>query len=109
MNERYIIGIDIGTTGTKAILFGEDGTPVAHAYRGYTLSTPAVGRSEHNAEGYVSAVAEIGIASCRFKYSLKLIKCFFFKLHAVLFSDQISNFAKLLTCIIGKRNVKSNS
>ena len=58
MNERYIIGIDIGTTGTKAILFGEDGTPVSHAYRGYTLSTPAVGRSEHNAEGYVSAVAE---------------------------------------------------
>ena len=58
MNERYIIGIDIGTTGTKAILFGEDGTPVAHAYRGYTLSTPAVGRSEHDAEGYVSAVAE---------------------------------------------------
>lgn len=58
MNERYIIGIDIGTTGTKAILFGEDGTPVSHAYRGYTLSTPAVGRSEHNAEGYVTAVAE---------------------------------------------------
>ena len=58
MNERYLIGIDIGTTGTKAILFREDGTPVSHAYRGYTLSTPAVGRSEHNAEGYVTAVAE---------------------------------------------------
>ena len=58
MSERYIIGIDIGTTGTKAILFREDGTPIAHAYRGYTLSTPAVGRSEHDAESYVNAVAE---------------------------------------------------
>ena len=58
MNERYMIGMDIGTTGTKAILFGEDGSPIAHAYRGYTLSTPAVGRSEHDAEGYLSAVIE---------------------------------------------------
>ena len=58
MSERYIIGIDIGTTGTKAILFDDVGTPIAHAYRGYTLSTPAVGRSEHDAEGYVTAVAE---------------------------------------------------
>ena len=58
MSERYLIGIDIGTTGTKAILFEEGGKPVAHAYRGYTLSTPAVGRSEHDAEGYVTAVKE---------------------------------------------------
>ena len=58
MSKRYVIGIDIGTTGTKAILFEENGTPLSHAYRGYTLSTPAVGLSEHDAEGYVSAVAE---------------------------------------------------
>lgn len=65
MKERYIIGMDIGTTGTKAILFREDGTPVAHAYRGYTLSTPAVGRSEHDAEGYLCAVTETVKEVCK--------------------------------------------
>ena len=56
--KKYLLGTDVGTTGTKTILFSEDGTPVAHAYRGYTLSTPKVGYSEHDAEDYLSAVAE---------------------------------------------------
>ena len=55
---KYLLGTDIGTTGTKTILFDENGTPIAHAYRGYTLSTPKVGYSEHDAEDYLRAVSE---------------------------------------------------
>lgn len=58
MKDAYILGADIGTTGTKTILFRADGTPIAHAYRGYTLKTPKVGYSEHDAEEYLSALAE---------------------------------------------------
>ncbi len=56
--KKYLLGTDVGTTGTKTILFSEDGAPIAHAYRGYTLSTPKVGYSEHDAEDYLSAVAQ---------------------------------------------------
>lgn len=58
MDQKYIIGADIGTTGTKTILFREDGTPIAHAYRGYTLKNPKVGYSEHDAEEYLRALAD---------------------------------------------------
>ena len=28
----YILGVDIGTSGTKTVLFSEDGTPVSFRY-----------------------------------------------------------------------------
>ena len=31
----YILGVDIGTSGTKTVLFSEDGTPVASALYDY--------------------------------------------------------------------------
>ncbi len=58
MTKQYTIGIDVGTTGTKALLFTEDGTPLAHAYRGYPLSTPKVGYSEQDAKAWWTAVVE---------------------------------------------------
>ena len=56
--ERYLLGIDVGTTGTKTLLFSETGRLCAHAYRAYPLLTPEVGRSEQNAEDWWRAVAE---------------------------------------------------
>lgn len=53
---RHLIGIDIGTTGTKSMLIREDGQVIAHAYQGYPLSSPSVGRSEQNAEAWWEAV-----------------------------------------------------
>ena len=35
-----IMGIDIGTTGTKAIAFSEDGKVLAQAYNEYDLVFP---------------------------------------------------------------------
>ena len=43
---KYLLGIDVGTTGTKTLLFREDGELLGSAYRGYPLSTPQVGWSE---------------------------------------------------------------
>lgn len=55
---RYLIGIDVGTTGTKALLFSQDGQVLGHAYRGYPLHTPQVGYSEQEAEDWWQAVCE---------------------------------------------------
>ncbi|MBO5908053.1 MAG: hypothetical protein J6Q85_07905 [Clostridia bacterium] len=58
MGKKHTIGIDVGTTGTKALLFTEDGEVIAHAYRSYPLSNPCVGYSEQNAEDWWRAIVE---------------------------------------------------
>ncbi|MDP3178296.1 MAG: FGGY family carbohydrate kinase, partial [Spirochaetaceae bacterium] len=40
MRSEFIAGIDIGTSGAKAIVFGLDGAPVASAYNEYGSSYP---------------------------------------------------------------------
>ena len=55
---KYLLGIDVGTTGTKTLLFREDGLLLGSAYRGYPLSTPQVGWSEQNAEDWWQAIIE---------------------------------------------------
>lgn len=55
---RYLFGIDVGTTGTKSLLFSEQGQLVAQAYKGYGLITPQVGRSEQLASDWWSATVE---------------------------------------------------
>ena len=44
----YVLGVDIGTSGTKTVLFGEDGTPVASATYEYPLYTPRNGYAEQD-------------------------------------------------------------
>lgn len=56
--EKYLLGVDVGTTGTKAMLFSEHGNVISHAYKGYSLSTPNVGFSEQNADDWYDAVKE---------------------------------------------------
>ena len=52
----YVVGIDVGTTGTKTMLFSADGTTSAHTYVGYKLENPALGYSEQNSEDWWKAV-----------------------------------------------------
>lgn len=59
MAKSYLLGIDVGTTGAKALLFADDGEIVASAYRGYPLITPGVGMSEQKATDWTDAVVEI--------------------------------------------------
>lgn len=56
--ERYLLGIDVGTTGTKCLLFSEKGSLLGHAYRGYATATPKVGCSEQHAEDWWQAVVQ---------------------------------------------------
>ncbi len=46
------VGLDIGTTGVKALAVGPDGEVVARAERGYPLSTPRAGWSEQDPEDW---------------------------------------------------------
>ena len=55
---KYLLGIDVGTTGTKSLLFSVDGELLGHAYRPYPLHTPQVGWSEQNASDWWNAVVE---------------------------------------------------
>lgn len=55
---QYLLGIDVGTTGTKTLLFSADGQCLGHAYRPYPLYTPQVGFSEQRAEDWWQAVVD---------------------------------------------------
>ena len=59
-----IVGLDIGTTGVKAIAVGPTGEIVARAERGYALSTPRPGWSEQDPEDWWTAtraaIADLG-------------------------------------------------
>lgn len=58
MSEQYLIGIDVGTTGTKAILFSKEGACLKSAYQGYPLSTPQVGHVEQDPADWWQAVGK---------------------------------------------------
>lgn len=56
MNQRYVIGIDIGTTSTKAVLFTEKGVNVCKHTVGYPLYAPTPAAAEQDPEEIFSAV-----------------------------------------------------
>ncbi|WEV56872.1 gluconokinase [Ligilactobacillus acidipiscis] len=55
---NYIIGMDIGTTSTKAVLYGEDGQVYTHANEGYPLYRDATGMAEEDQEEILAAVTK---------------------------------------------------
>jgi len=52
----YLLGIDIGTSGTKSLLVDESGRIVARASAGYPVSTPQPGWSEQDPADWWRAV-----------------------------------------------------
>lgn len=52
----YMIGVDIGTTSTKAVLFEENGKILASANEGYPLYTPSPNVAEQDPEEIFEAV-----------------------------------------------------
>ncbi len=52
------LGVDLGTTGTKAILFDESGNVLGKGYKSYKLITPADKFFEQNAQDWYDAVVE---------------------------------------------------
>lgn len=71
----YLLGIDIGTSGTKTGLFGEDGGLVSSATFDYPLYTPQNGYAEQEPEDWWNAVvsgikavlSDSGISSAEIK------------------------------------------
>jgi xylulokinase len=59
-----LVGLDVGTTGVKALALSPEGEVLAVASRGYKLSTPHPGWSEQDPEAWVaaaeSALREVG-------------------------------------------------
>ena len=53
---NYLIGIDIGTSATKTVLFDEDGAVIASASREYPLYQPHNGWAEQKPEDWRDAV-----------------------------------------------------
>lgn len=60
---NYLLGIDIGTTSTRALIINEDGALVASSTRDYPLYTPKPGWAEQNPKDWwkatVLAIKEI--------------------------------------------------
>lgn len=56
--EQYLLGIDVGTTGTKSLLFSAGGKLLGHAYRAYETSTPQVSYNEQNPQDWWDAVCQ---------------------------------------------------
>jgi xylulokinase len=54
---RYVIGCDVGSQGTNAALYAEDGSLVASRYEPHDLSFPHPGWAEQDAEEWPKAVA----------------------------------------------------
>lgn len=52
----YLMGIDVGTSATKTVLFDEDGTVIASASGEYPLYQPKNGWAEQNPEDWRDAV-----------------------------------------------------
>ena len=62
--EKYLLGIDVGTTGTKTMLFSENGSCVAHAYQGYVTHMPNVGWREQDPLDWWKAVVDTVHQTC---------------------------------------------
>lgn len=58
MKEQFMIGVDIGTTSTKAVLFNDDGQPVSKHNVEYPLFTPTPATAEQDPEQILLAVVE---------------------------------------------------
>lgn len=63
--ERYLLGIDIGTTGTKTMLFSAERGLIAAGYMAYELRTPHPGFSEQLPEDWWAAVVKTVRTVCR--------------------------------------------
>jgi gluconokinase len=56
VTDRFVVGLDVGTSGARAVLYAFDGTLVASALTSYPLETPHPGWAEQDPERIWRAV-----------------------------------------------------
>ena len=52
---QYVIGVDVGTSGTKTVLFNKEGEVIAHSTIEYPMHQPQNGWAEQDAQDYWDA------------------------------------------------------
>lgn len=67
---RLSIGVDIGTTNTKAVLYDENGRSLAHAQATYSLLTPDSDIAEQNPDDILEAVKTVLIKVIRMSHQV---------------------------------------
>lgn len=94
----YMLGIDIGTTSTKAVLFTEKGEVIQQENIGYPLYTPDISTAEQNPEEIFQAVLQ-AISNIMKQHSQKklLFISFSSAMHSVIAMDE--NDQPLTPCI----------
>lgn len=86
---HYMLGIDIGTTSTKAVLFSEQGAIVQQEHVEYPLHTPDIATAEQDPEEIFQAVIQV-MTSILKKHSQKrlLFVSFSSAMHSVMALDK---------------------
>ena len=59
MEKKYIISIDLGTTGNRVFCFDESGTPISSSYKEFTQHFPKPGWVEHDANEIWTSVLAV--------------------------------------------------
>lgn len=94
----YMLGIDIGTTSTKAVLFTEIGEVIQQESIGYPLYTPDISTAEQNPDEIFQAVLQ-AISNITKHHSQKKLSFISFSsaMHSVIAMDE--NDQPLTPCI----------
>ena len=75
MSDLYFLGLDLGTSGLRALLVKEDGQPLGFSEAHYSVQNPLDGWSEQDPKDWIIACqAAFGILSKRFPKEYKNIK-----------------------------------
>ena len=56
---QYLMGLDIGTSGVKALLLSQNGEIITTATESYPLDTPKAGWAEQNPKDWWEAVVKV--------------------------------------------------
>ncbi|MDP4106717.1 MAG: gluconokinase [Bacillota bacterium] len=91
MNQPYYLGVDIGTTSTKAVLFKKDGTVVGMHHVEYPLYSPVPTIAEQNPDEIFAAVIEtikVAIQKGRIQSTDLALVSFSSAMHSVIAVDE---------------------
>lgn len=100
MSEQWMIGADIGTTSTKAVLFKENGEVVAQETIGYPLHTPSPSVAEQDPDEIYRAVVQAiagAVRAAKAKPDQILLVSFSSAMHSLIGVDETGN--PLTACI----------